>query len=275
MIPLKRILSKLFPKLLQHHDFGSVLRMYDQGDFSGAYASLCKVMENETIWSKDGDVYSLWAKLELLANHNPRKALEHLEKAKQLNCPSIGYYYVVYAEALWDEGEHEKAIQYFEKGVVEDPNASHLGDLAWAYSFMRDKRAISVWQRVLEKDPESCLAHTFIGLEAARSGDRDKALLMAKRAEKLNPSIGELYDIGTVYHELCEFQSAINKYLEAKRLGYDEDKEGLLNAAIADCYISLGDSTEAQKYIQCAMRRYPENEYVKEIWHEYKEKFGE
>jgi tetratricopeptide (TPR) repeat protein len=272
---LKNIFSILQPRLSHHHDFGSVLKMYNKNDLSGAYASLCKVMENDNCWSKNGDVYTLWAELEILANHDPQKALEHLEKAKQFDRSEMGYYYNVYAKALWENGEHEKAIKYFDKGVVADPSVLQLSNLAWAYSFMRDKRAISVWQRVLEKDPENCFAHIFIGWEAAKSGDRDEALLMAKKAEKLNPSIGELPEIGRIYLELGEFQFALEKYVEAKRLGYDEDKEGILDAAIAECYISLGDATEAHKYIQFALQLDPKNEYVKEIWHDYQEKFGD
>lgn len=275
IIFIKRIFSRFCTKLQKHHDFGDVLKMYKKGDLNGAYINLCKVMENETCWSKDGNVYTLWAELEIQANHNPRKALKLLEKAKQLKCSAMGYYYVVYGMALWEKGEHEKAIHFFETSVEEDPSVMHLRDLAWAYSFMRDKRAINAWQKVLEKDLENCFAHTFIGWEAAKSGDRDKALLMVKKTEKLNPSIDDLPEIGRVYHELDEYQSAINKYLEAKKLGYDKDKVGKLNAAIADCYISLSDANAAKEYIQSALKCEPNDDYVKEVWNEYQERYGE
>jgi tetratricopeptide (TPR) repeat protein len=142
MVPLRGIFSKLFPKLLQTHDFGDVLTMYNKGDLGKAYIALCNVMKNETRWSKDGDVYTLWAELELLANHDPRKALEFLEKAQNIGCSEMGYYYNIYAEALWEAGEHEKALQYFEKSVATDPTVSHLRNLAWALSLKHDKRAM-------------------------------------------------------------------------------------------------------------------------------------
>lgn len=272
MIPLRGIFTKLLPKLLQIHDFGDVLTMYDKGNLSEAYTILCKVMENETQWSKDGDVYTLWAELELLANHNPQKALEFLEKAQQIGCSEMGYYYNIYAEALWEAGEHEKALQYFEKSVAADPTVSHLRNLAWALSLERDKRAMIVWQQVLEKDPKNCLAYTYMGLEAAKSGDRSKALLMSKKAEELQSSVEDAYEIGRFCHELEEYQTAIKKYLEAKELGYD--KEGVLYAAISDCYLSLREGSTAHKYVKLAIQSDPENEYVKEVLHEYQERFG-
>jgi tetratricopeptide (TPR) repeat protein len=112
-----------------------------------------------------------------------------------------------------------------------------------------------------------------MGWEATKSGDKNKALVMAKKAEELQSSFSDVYEIGRLYHELEEFQIAINKYIEAKKLRYDE--EGMLNAAISDCYLSLGDASAARKYVELAIQSDPENEYVKEVLHEYQEKFGE
>ena len=111
-----------------------------------------------------------------------------------------------------------------------------------------------------------------MGWKAAKSGDRNKALLMAKKAEEFQSSFSDIFEIGLLYHELEEFQTAINKYLEAKKLGCGD--EGWLHAAISDGYLSLGDASAARKYVQLAMRSDPENDYVKEIWQEYQEKFG-
>lgn len=247
--------------------------MYEKDNFGEAYAVLRDVMENEPRWSKVGDVYTLWADLELLANHDPRKAIELLDKAQEIGCSQMAYYYAKRAEALWETGERNMALQCYEKSVAADPCAFYLSNLARALSFLNDERALSVWQQVLEEAPKNCIAHTYIGWEAAKSGDRDKALFMAKKAEELQSSIRDVCEIGRLYYELEEFQTAINKYLEAKKLGYYE--EGVLYAAIADCYLSLGDASAAQKYAQWAMRIEPENDYVKDVWREYEEIFGQ
>jgi hypothetical protein len=45
--------------------------------------------------------------------------------------------------------------------------------------------------------------------------------------------------------------------------------------SIAACYLSLGDAKLARKYVEWAMQCGPNDDYVKEVWHEYKERFGE
>ena len=275
MIPIRRIFSKLFPKLLQTNGFKHVWAKYNKGHFGEAYALFRDVIENQPRYSKIGDIYILWADLELLANHNPHKAIELLDKAQEIGCSQsqMAYYYLKRAEALWETGERHMALQCHEKSVDADPCAFYLSNLARALSYLNDKRAMSVWQQVLEEDPKNSLAYTYIGWEAAKSGDRNKALLMVKKAEELQSSVRDVYEIGRVYHELEEFQTAINKYLEAKKLGCGD--EGWLYSAISDCYLSLGDASAARKYVQLAVQRDPENDYVKEVLHEYQEKFGD
>ena len=264
MIPLKRIFSRLFPELPHTHDFQEVLAFYEKGAFDEAYRVFCEVIDNEPRWSKVGDVYIMWADLELLANYNARKALELLDRAQEMGYSLIAYYYAKRAQALWITGERQMALQCYEKSVAANSNPYYLSDYARALSCNNDKRAMTVWQQVLDREPKSFLAHAYIGWEAAKSGDKDKSLLMSKRAEGFASSATDFFELGFLYHESEEFQSAINKYLEAKKLDYKD--QGLLHAAIADCYLSLGDESQARNYAELALNSKPENCYVKDVW---------
>jgi tetratricopeptide (TPR) repeat protein len=267
------VFSKFFPKKCQKHSFRDVLDMYHKRFYKDAYSALCDFVEKEPKWLKDGDVYTLWAELEFLANRKPCKAMKLLDKAQEIGCSEMGYYYAIRAQVLWGKRELETALHYFEKSVAVDPSVANIEGLATALSYMHDERAISTWQQVLEKDPNNYFAYAYIEREAAKSGEKDKSILMAKKLEELHPSSAEeVADIARFYHELGEFQAAIDKYLEAKKLGFNE--ESLLYAAIADCYISLGEGNQARKYMELALKHDPENDYVKEVWGEYKEKFG-
>lgn len=243
--------------------------MYGKGQVRAAHAALSEMMQTDSRWSKDGDVYTLWAELELLANRDPRKALELLRKADEVGFSEKGYYYVVYAEALWDSGEHKTAIEYFERSVAADGGELHLTSFAQALSCARDERALDVWQEILQKDPRNCLAHIYVGFEAAISGDREKALFMAKCAGELQPSAEEAFDLARLYQDVREFKTAIDIYLKAEKLGYEE--LGPLHAAVADCYLSLGDVISGQKYAELGLRCSPENNYAKEVWGKYQE----
>lgn len=248
--------------------------MYEKGAFREAYDAFCEFVENDPRSSMVGDVYIKWADLELLANHNGRKALELLDRAQEMGCSQsqMAYYYMKRAEALWITGERQMALQCHERSVAADSDLFYLSTFARALSCLNDNRALRVWQQVLDRDPENCLAHAYVGWEAAKSGDRDKALLMAKRAEELASSVRDVLDLGRFYDQSGEFQSAINKYLEAKKLGYEE--QGPFYAAIASCYLGLEDESSARKYAEWAVRCDPENGYVKEVWSEYEERFG-
>ena len=269
--PLRRIINLFRPQMRQMRTFRDVLAKYDKGDFKGAYTSLCSVLKIQSQWSKDGDVYTLWAELELRVNNNPDKAQELLARAHEIGCSEMGYYYNVYGTVMLRKNDCERAICYFEQSVDIDPSVPNLIMLAQAVSMVDDKRALSIWEQVLEKDSENCFAHVNIGWQAARSGDRNKARTLAKKAETLRSTAEDAAEIGRLYHELEEFQSAIDAYLEADKLGYEQ--KALIYAAIADCYSSLDQKSTARKYVQRAMRQDPDNDYVKDVWREYQEKF--
>lgn len=266
---LRRILSKLCPKFFQTADFDDYFALYDKGAYREAYAVLRDIIETQPCWSKVGDMYVWCADLELLVNDDVYKARQLLDKAGELGCHFMANYYSSFGYVLWRTGEPEKGIEYLEKSVSLDPRGTNLTTLGKVLSSADDKRAISIWHRVLEQDPNNCSAHIYLGRESAKSGDRGKALLMIKRAERLNPTIRDLVEIGGSYKELGQFQNALDAYLEANRLGYEP--KGPLYASVAVCYFSLGEESLARKYAQWAMRSNPENDYVKEVWQKFEE----
>ncbi len=170
----------------------------------------------------------------------------------------------------WDNfGEHEKGIEYLEKSVELEPIGNNLTTLGKLLSRDKDKRAADIWEKVLEEDPNSCLAHIYLAREEYNYGNREKAILMVEEAEQFNPTNRDYSEIGSLYFEMDEFQSALDAYFKADELG-DEPK-GSTYAAIASCYASIGDDVLAKKYIQWARQLNPENDYVQEIWKELKE----
>jgi tetratricopeptide (TPR) repeat protein len=127
-----------------------------------------------------------------------------------------------------------------------------------------DERAPGVLEQVLAREPKHCMAHIYLGILACKSADRGKAILLAKRAEKLAASALDYLEIGRLYHELQEFQAAADAYLNADRLGYEN--KGRLYASLAVCYAWLGDKETGRKYLQWAIKRDPEDEYVKSVF---------
>lgn len=270
--PMRRIFSEFYSIFKDTPIHEDIKALHEKGDYKRAYDVLCNAIESGSRLSKVPDIYILLAELELTVNEDPHKALEALDKAQQMGCTLIAYYYLRRAEALWGIGEIQTALQCFEKSVEADPCAFYRSNLGRALSYLDDARAQSVWQEVLDDDPENSLAHAYLASYAAKSGDRDKATLMAKKADKLASSKEDILNVAELYHEWKEFQTAIKKYLEVMKLTKLRSRRGLLYARIADCYLSMGQISLARKNLKRALKYRPDDEYVKEIQQEYEEK---
>ena len=246
---------------MRESDFDEYFALRRAGDYRAAYGVLARIIKDNPRWSRVGDLYVWCGELELLLNDDIHRALEYLERAGELGCRSTASYLRQHGYVLWRLGEREKGIQELEQCVELEPTIANLRTLGEVLSQEQDPRAFSVWQHLLEKDPRSSCAHAHVGREMARSGDRGKALLMIKRAEHLSPSVEDTIGIAGAYFELGEFQSAIEAYLEADRLGYAF--KGPLYAAVAECYFSIGDPETGQRYLRWAVRHDPEHDSVK------------
>jgi tetratricopeptide (TPR) repeat protein len=266
---LRRIISRFTAKPPQIHDPGDFWALYNKGAYQEAYALLRDIMEKHPKCFDNGDLCILCADLELKANDDVRKAQELLDRAREVGYTATGYYYHVHGGAMLEAGNYQEAVHDLERSVAIEQSVDNLTMLAQALSMIGDGRVMNVWKQVLEKDPNNCFAHICIGFEAAKTGDRGKALLMAKRAENFGPSACDLSDIGRLYLELDEFQSAISAYLEADRLGHEP--KGPLYAAIAACYFGSGDNRTGRKYAEWAVRFNPEDDYVKEVWQTFED----
>lgn len=270
--PIRRLFSWLSRGAEDGSDLQRLYALYDSGAFAEAYGVLREILAKHPGLRENGDFCLLRAQLELAADDNPAKARELLDRVRELGCADMGYYHRLHGEVMWKTGDLEGAIRDYEKSVAIDPSAGNLMMLAQALSMSHDRRATNVWEQFLEKEPADCLAHIYLGMEAVRSGDRGTALLMAKRAERLHPSVDEVFGVAQLYHETGEFQTAIGMYLKANSQNYGD--KGSLYAALAACHLSLGEARPGRKYAEWAIHHDPDNEYVKEVWQEYKERFG-
>ena len=270
--PLRRIFPEHNSIFRDATSYKDVMALHDKGDYKKAYDILSIAIKRGSRLSKAADIYILLAELELLVNEDPHKALDALDKAEEMGSTQIAYYYTRRAEALWRIGEIQTALQCFEKSVEAEPCAFYRSNLARALAYLDDERARSVWQEVLEEEPENSQAHSYFAFEAGKSGDRDNAIVMAKKADKLASSKEDILSVAALYHEWKEFQTAIEKYLKVIKLIKFGRQRGWVYARIADCYLSMGQTDLARKYVKQALKYCPDDEEVKEIQRELEEK---
>jgi tetratricopeptide (TPR) repeat protein len=257
---IRRVLSGFYWKVLGLNDLRRIQSLYDRRAYREAYGALRRSMSRRPRLGKDGFVYILRADLELLANHNPSAAREFLEKATEVGHTATAYYHRVNAKVMWHLGEHEESLVEMEKCVAADPSVVHLANLARTLSALKDQRASRVWQCVLDKDPDNPSAQVYAGLEAIAAGDQEKALLIARRAERPDLSADDSYDLGRLYLNLGDSRTAIVHFLKAAELGFGEI--GMLHAILACCYANIGDVGSVRKHAELAMQCAPEDERV-------------
>lgn len=263
---------RIITKVSHMANFDDYLDLYDNGDFDEAYAVLRDIMESEPRWSEVGDIYVWCADLELLVNDDIHKARQLLDKALAVGCRYMAHYYRTHGYVLWRAGEHDRGIQELQKSIALNSNITNLKTLGMVLSSDHDRRAISVCQSIWKQDPKNCSAHIYLGIEAAKSGNRDRALLMVRRAENLNPTVRNFFEIGWLYHELEKYNKALSAYLEADNLGYEP--KGPLYAAVAVCYYLLGDYGKAIEYSSRALNFDFNLDYAKDVLLSSTEKEG-
>jgi tetratricopeptide (TPR) repeat protein len=243
-------------------DFADYFNLYESGAYRKAYAVLRDIMQTQPQVSDKGDLYLWRAELELLVNDNAQKARQFLDMAHELGYSEKSSYYRTLGYVLWRTGERSKGIRYIEKSVELNPNITNLKTLGRVLSYDNDKDVLKVWDCILEQDPNDYSAYVYLGIEALRSGDRDRALNMVKHAESLSPKIHDFWDIGYLYFEMELFQDALNVLLKADKGGYEP--KGFLYSTIGAYYCSMGDYDAAIDYASRAIDLNFDNDYAKE-----------
>ena len=253
-------------------NFDEYFALCDKGAFDEAYTVLSDIMESEPRWSEVGDMYVWCAELELLVNDDLYRARQLLDKALALGCRFMANYYRTHGYVLWRAGERDRGIQELEMSISLKSSITNLKTLGIVLSSDHDRCAISVCQRILKQDPKNCSAHIYLGIEAAKASERDRALLMVSCAENLDPTVRDFFGIGRLYHELGKYNKALGAYLEADSLGYEPKVP--LYAAIAACYYLLGNYIKAIEYSSRAVDLDFNYDYAKDVLLSATEKEG-
>jgi len=234
--------------------------LYEKGDLKEAYPAFCELTKR---YPRNGLFLATLAFLEIEVNHNLSQAEKLLEEARAHNCPKAFFHRI--CGCLFSKRKmYSQAVKEYECCVAIEASLSNLCAFGEALSIIRDARARQVWEKVLEKKPTSCRAYFHLSQEILRCGDQAKALEMARKAESLEPSNpAVLFQIGRICHTTGQIQQAIEYYLKADK--NDHQEKGYLYAAIADCYVLIGNKSESSKFMQKALRIEPENNYVQLI----------
>lgn len=130
------------------------------------------------------------------------------------------------ARVLIKNEEFEKAIKIFEDLYQEKPNTdikNNLIDAMFAYGgFLNDEyvleyqKSISIFQRIIDIDPENYRAHYNLGIAYYNLDLFEEALNSYKMAISINPDYKHsYYNIGLLHEATENFEKAVKAYNKA------------------------------------------------------------
>jgi len=213
--------------------------------------------------SRMGDIYIQYAELAFLIDNDVNVAHRYLNKAKDSGYSDVSRFYMLKGKIEWAAGKYEQAEAYILKCIAIEPtleNRAILGELLLSFD---NDRAKSVVTNILVEEPTNCSASISLGLTAIRSGNRCQAISLAEQADKLNPTVGDMYRLGNLYYEIGIIDKALSIFRAVEQLISYSNKIDLY-IDISSCALFLGKHKMALRYA-CQVLLLENNESAKEI----------
>lgn len=179
-----------------------------------------------------------------------KKAISCWQKTAEIEKthPQINYRI---AQAYWADGDTEKAHKYFLAELREDPgNTDVIADFAMLLLETRQvESAKEKFNRILEFDPDSAIAHFYLGEIALNRGDTDDAEKLFKKAMQIDDTLfGPRFRIAQCAIGRGEFEAAKSYLASEMRLG-PENSDVLVS--MASMFLRMDMIDEAG---QCLLR---------------------
>lgn len=194
-------------------------------------------------------------------------ALEQAEQAVRLNPSSIDANIAV-ARALTFQGSFNAALQYYEKAANINPNL----ELPWfefggfAYNLgnrfngdeARYRIAISAYNTVLKKNPNSVKAYTRLCQTYLAKGEPRDARLYCEKATEIDPAYAPAWRwLGEVSHKSRNYESAVEQLKRCSDLQQGipvENRDATCWWLRGVGYFVLGDCDTARPILEDALR---------------------
>lgn len=178
---------------------------------------------------------------------------------------SIIEVYLIEGQLLHDEKLYVAAMDLYSEGLQEFPKHS---DLLYARALMAEEiDRIDLLETdlkaILSEDPDNASALNALGYTMADHNYRvDEALVYIKRALELRPDDPAVIDsMGWVQFRLGNYAEA-ESYL---RKAYDLLDDAEIAGHLVELLLAQGNQDEANKMMQDALERYPDDEYLLEL----------
>ncbi|MGM0551328.1 MAG: tetratricopeptide repeat-containing sensor histidine kinase [Bacteroidota bacterium] len=160
-------------------------------------------------------------------------------KAKSYDIASyMPMFFPALPKAMWRSGNYAKAIKYY---VFLENNYTLLNDMDILYSIYNDNGLI--YHRL--NYPEKAQEYYLKAIKFSKQQNNEKMLGVS------------LTNLGALYYDTNRYKKSLNLFLQGVKIEErtnQKEKAGRSYAYIAKNYLALGDSTNAEKYLQKALQ---------------------
>lgn len=174
---------------------------------------------------------------------------------------NLGLIYRIQDSAALEAATYESGIPYMKN---QEDSARLLFVTAAALEQQGEfDRAVSIFEQLIELQPDNSQALNYLGYMLADKGIRlDYARSLIEKALKIMPENGAYIDsYGWVLHRLGENRKALAELLRASQY---EENDPVIIEHVGDVYEAVGDMENAFQYWNKALEMNPDNEALKE-----------
>jgi tetratricopeptide (TPR) repeat protein len=188
-----------------------------------------------------------------------KECFSEIEKwTKEKPADPFAHYYLAYALCFKDKPK--KAMEEIEKAIELDKSKAQFYDAKGYFLYWQEnyKESIEAYKECIAKDPSYWRAYNMISKNYLGKKELKEALDIMLKAVNINPNIISIQtNLADVYAKIDDFERAIianKKAISLEAMFYGRPKDPITQLNLAVCYFNLKNYEMAWRYARIAER---------------------
>lgn len=199
---------------------------------------------------------------------NYKRAIEHFEKALNLNRNEFDQYYLL-GMSYRGIYNYEKTVLYLEEALKSDPNHYDSNmQLGMIYGFSTSfvdwyktkvdyERSVELLEKAKQINPENQNPYFYLGRTYLKMKNYYNALIETRKALNIEKDAVTLSQMGEIYYEMKDYKMALQYYSESLEL----DDNFVTRFYIIEALVNLKDYDKAKDFIKKSIDADPDNNF--------------
>ncbi|MGN1444238.1 MAG: tetratricopeptide repeat protein [Acutalibacteraceae bacterium] len=160
------------------------------------------------------------------------------------------------AQALYEKGEYQKALEQFNRIAPEWPDLSVLNYIGCCYIGTQNyEKAEEIFRSLSAKSPDWERPYFNLARALLEAGKEGEACAYLQRAIALNPSNADSYFyLGVYYRKKRQWDRALDCFLKSEKL---DGRDAEVHINLSACYAETGELEKSLSEAQKALEQRP------------------